>query len=163
VETCVLCTHYVRTYAWQTDLFRTVNPGETLAYSDQCWTAISGVRQALFSSLHTRAYCIATTRHRTSERNMNIDQSKSITNVRHRFAGIIKYSYVKNAKNLHLSRSRQKAFPKSIKRNSLKIKYEITLSINNLYSFSKPTKCAYNIHTSTVFYHCNMFRHYCAI
>ena len=32
-----------------------------------------------------------------------------------------------------------------------------------LLSFTKPTKCTYNLHNSIVFYHSNMFRHYCAI
>ena len=33
----------------------------------------------------------------------------------------------------------------------------------NLFSFTKPTKCTYNIHNTVVFYHSNMFRQYCAV
>jgi hypothetical protein len=37
------------------------------------------------------------------------------------------------------------------------------LYFSNLISFTKPINCAHYIHNSIVFYHSNMFRHYCAI
>jgi hypothetical protein len=33
----------------------------------------------------------------------------------------------------------------------------------NLFSFTEPTECTYNIHNSVVFYHFSMFHHYRAI
>jgi len=32
-----------------------------------------------------------------------------------------------------------------------------------LFAFPKETQCTYNVHSSIVFYHSDMFRHYCAI
>jgi hypothetical protein len=37
------------------------------------------------------------------------------------------------------------------------------LHTSNLISFTKPIKCTYYTHNSIVFYHSNMFPHYCAI